>query len=209
MMIVDTHCHTGLHKYEPIETLLYHMDTSQVARAVLIQYGGNADNTYLVECLHAHPDRLTAAMIVEPTDDGGYVAAGYTYSYGAGSSDAWLLSLDAGGDILWQKTYGGASSDSATERPGAPTAQQSAPAPETSPAGAGVPAVSAVRSSGPGGQNVNKLNTKALLRWSVMKSPSLPEPVRRRLLSRAGRRVTSEGELLITSQRFREEVGRR
>ena len=60
------------------------------------------------------------------------------------------------------------------------------------------------RSSGPGGQNVNKLNTKALLRWPVITSPSLPEAVRRRLLSKVGRRVTAEGELLITSQRFRD-----
>ena len=37
------------------------------------------------------------------------------------------------------------------------------------------------RSGGPGGQNVNKVNTKALLRWSVAASPSLPETVRRRL----------------------------
>ncbi len=60
------------------------------------------------------------------------------------------------------------------------------------------------RSSGPGGQNVNKLNTKALLRWAVMKSASLPEPVRQRLLSKYRRRVTSEGDLLIASQRFRD-----
>ena len=60
------------------------------------------------------------------------------------------------------------------------------------------------RSSGPGGQNVNKLNTKALLRWPVVKSPSLPEAVRQRLLKQAGRRVTAEGDLLITSQRFRD-----
>jgi ribosome-associated protein len=60
------------------------------------------------------------------------------------------------------------------------------------------------RSSGPGGQNVNKLNTKALLRWPVAKSPSLPEAVRRRLLARHRRRITSEGDLLITSQRFRD-----
>ncbi len=60
------------------------------------------------------------------------------------------------------------------------------------------------RSSGPGGQNVNKLNTKALLRWAVIKSPNLPEPVRRRLLSKHRRRVTSEGDLLIGSQRFRD-----
>ena len=60
------------------------------------------------------------------------------------------------------------------------------------------------RSSGPGGQNVNKLNTKALLRWPVLKSPSLPEAVRRRLLKQVGRRVTADGDLLITSQRFRD-----
>jgi len=60
------------------------------------------------------------------------------------------------------------------------------------------------RSSGPGGQNVNKLNTKATLRWSVRTSPSVPEPVRERLLAKWGRRVTAEGDLLITSQRFRD-----
>ena len=60
------------------------------------------------------------------------------------------------------------------------------------------------RSSGPGGQNVNKLNTKALLRWAVMQSPSIPDAVRRRLVARHRRRITSEGELLISSQRFRD-----
>ena len=60
------------------------------------------------------------------------------------------------------------------------------------------------RSSGPGGQNVNKLNTKALLRWSVAGSPNLPEAVRKRLLAKYRRRITSEGDLLITSQRFRD-----
>jgi ribosome-associated protein len=60
------------------------------------------------------------------------------------------------------------------------------------------------RSNGPGGQNVNKVNTKALLRWAVTKSPSLPEPVRQRLLARCRRQVTVEGDLLIVSQRFRD-----
>lgn len=60
------------------------------------------------------------------------------------------------------------------------------------------------RSSGPGGQNVNKVNTKALLRWSVVASPSLPEPVRQRLLATHARRITAEGDLLISSQRFRD-----
>ncbi len=60
------------------------------------------------------------------------------------------------------------------------------------------------RSSGPGGQNVNKVNTKAVLRWPVASSPSLPEAVRARLLSKHRRRITAEGELLIASQRFRD-----
>ncbi len=60
------------------------------------------------------------------------------------------------------------------------------------------------RSSGPGGQNVNKLNTKALLRWAVMKSPSLPDSIRGRLVSRHRRRVTAAGDLLVSSQRFRD-----
>ena len=60
------------------------------------------------------------------------------------------------------------------------------------------------RSGGPGGQNVNKVNTKALLRWPLTTSPSLPEIVRQRLLTKYARRVTTEGELLIVSQRFRD-----
>lgn len=60
------------------------------------------------------------------------------------------------------------------------------------------------RSSGPGGQNVNKVNSKAALRWPVMSSPALPADVRERFLARYGRRLTAEGELVIASQRFRD-----
>jgi len=60
------------------------------------------------------------------------------------------------------------------------------------------------RSSGPGGQNVNKVNTKATLRWRVALSPSLSQEIRDRFLVRYQRRVTAGGELLITSQRFRD-----
>ena len=60
------------------------------------------------------------------------------------------------------------------------------------------------RSGGPGGQNVNKVSTKALLRWRVTTSPSLPEPVLRRLAAKCHRRITAEGDLLVTSQRFRD-----
>ncbi len=69
-MIIDTHCHAGLLKYEPVKSLLYHMDQNGVDRAVLIQYAGNSDNTYLIDCLERHAGRLAAAMIVDPSDDG-------------------------------------------------------------------------------------------------------------------------------------------
>lgn len=60
-----------------------------------------------------------------------------------------------------------------------------------------------VRSSGPGGQNVNKVATAAQLRFDAAHSHSLPPDVRARLISRAGSRVTREGVLIITARRFR------
>jgi ribosome-associated protein len=62
-----------------------------------------------------------------------------------------------------------------------------------------------VRSSGPGGQNVNKVNSKAVLRWNVMASPGLPEGARGRFVSRFGNRLTDAGELVLSSQRFRDQ----
>ena len=54
-----------------------------------------------------------------------------------------------------------------------------------------------VRSSGPGGQNVNKVNSKAQLRWSVTASTALPDDVRARLSARLARRLTERGELVL------------
>jgi ribosome-associated protein len=62
-----------------------------------------------------------------------------------------------------------------------------------------------VRSRGPGGQRVNKVSTKAVLRWNVGASKSLPEAVRRRLMAANRRRISHEGHLVITSQRFRDQ----
>ena len=61
-----------------------------------------------------------------------------------------------------------------------------------------------VRSSGPGGQNVNKTSTKVVLRWNVTESESLSAAVRRRFLARYRRRMTERGELVLTSERYRQ-----
>jgi ribosome-associated protein len=63
-----------------------------------------------------------------------------------------------------------------------------------------------VRSSGPGGQNVNKVASKAVLRWDVASSPSIPDDVRARLVVRAARQINDRGELVLTSQRYRDQA---
>jgi ribosome-associated protein len=60
-----------------------------------------------------------------------------------------------------------------------------------------------IRSSGPGGQNVNKVATAVQLRFDVVHSPSLPEDVRERLTRLAGKRMNREGYLIIDARRFR------
>lgn len=62
-----------------------------------------------------------------------------------------------------------------------------------------------VRSSGPGGQNVNKVASKAVLRWNLAANTSLPEEVKMRLRGQQRRRVTVEGEMVLTSQRYRDQ----
>jgi len=60
-----------------------------------------------------------------------------------------------------------------------------------------------ITSSGPGGQNVNKVATAVQLRFNVLHATSLPEDVRARLISLLGKKLTKQGELIIKASRYR------
>lgn len=62
------------------------------------------------------------------------------------------------------------------------------------------------RSSGPGGQNVNKVNSKAILHWNIMASTTLPDDVRARFLALYGNRVNDRGEVVISCQTSRDQA---
>tara|TARA_Y100000590_G_scaffold333176_2_gene378917 strand:- start:10733 stop:11161 length:429 start_codon:yes stop_codon:yes gene_type:complete len=61
------------------------------------------------------------------------------------------------------------------------------------------------RSGGPGGQNVNKTNTRASLRWNVTATHSLPHSVKERFRKKYNRRISQKGDFVLHSQRFRDQ----
>ncbi len=69
---------------------------------------GNGNEVWLKIYGGSSEDRANS---IQETSDGGYIVAGYTFSYGSGSYDFWVLKLDGSGNTEWQKTYGGSSED--------------------------------------------------------------------------------------------------
>ena len=65
--------------------------------------------------------------------------------------------------------------------------------------------LSFARSSGPGGQNVNKVSSKALLRWRTHKNTSIPAPALVRFKQRFANKINQDGELLVSSDAHREQ----
>jgi ribosome-associated protein len=66
-----------------------------------------------------------------------------------------------------------------------------------------------LRADGPGGQHVNRTESAVELRFDVAHSPTLPKPLRERLLARRDRRLTDEGVLVIQARRFRDQARNR
>ena len=60
-----------------------------------------------------------------------------------------------------------------------------------------------VKSSGAGGQNVNKVNTKAVLKWNIITSKSTPKPIKKRFIKRWSNKISKKGELTLTSDKYR------
>ena len=65
MVVVDTHVHASPYWFEPIEALLFQMNGNRVDKATLVQYRGQTDNWYLIECARRFPGRFSPVVLVD------------------------------------------------------------------------------------------------------------------------------------------------
>jgi L-fuconolactonase len=65
MDVIDTHCHVSPVWFEPVETLLFHMDRHGVAHAILTQLLGQSDNDYQTQCVARYPGRFSSVVAVD------------------------------------------------------------------------------------------------------------------------------------------------
>jgi len=95
-------------------------DGGYIITGYTLPYGAGGGDVWLIKT-DANGDTLWTKTFggsghdegysVKQTADGGYIIAGYTWSYGAGGGDVWLIKTDANGDTLWTKTFGGSGHD--------------------------------------------------------------------------------------------------
>ena len=112
-MVIDTHSHVSPYWFEPVETLLFQMESHGVDKAVLVQCRGQTDNTYLFQCIRRFPGRVCAVVIVDTQGSGALAdlerlaadgASGIrlnpsTRSPGQDSLAIWLIVLHFSGGI--------------------------------------------------------------------------------------------------------------
>lgn len=68
MLIIDSHVHTGVNWSEPVDVLIYQMETNGVSHAVLVQHNGNYDNSYLLDCARRHRGKFKVVGLVDLQD---------------------------------------------------------------------------------------------------------------------------------------------
>lgn len=85
MRAIDTHCHTSPYWFEPVDILLRQMELNHVEKALLVQFFGVYDNTYLIEQAQAHPSKFKVAGLVDPTNPNAATQLEQLKSHGVGA----------------------------------------------------------------------------------------------------------------------------
>lgn len=105
MFIVDSHCHVAQSWFEPIEVLLFEMDSNGVEKAVLIQLNGAFDNSYLFECAERYPGRFAIVAMVDVSRPDALETLLHCHEEGAVGVRLWPPWRSSGSDpwAIWKK----------------------------------------------------------------------------------------------------------